>query len=207
MKKLLSVVIVMVLVLSLCACSGNNKSYNLGGADRARAFYETYSKYVSEYGEAKADNGTLHGAAVVRLYDFTGDSTPEMLIAYSSEKNGKVDSVMVFGFDMGLAEIYNEKITSKASKDAADASLWVYTDSSGLSYLVLGDDMSASRSYTTYKIADSEGKPLYAFVEAFETDGNDLGGVYEKFDVSGADFEAISAENKNVLDAMESQKN
>jgi len=158
---------------------------------------------VDKYGEGKSVDGKLSGAAVVRLYDFTGDNAPELLIAYSSEKDGVVDKVMVGGFDMGYAEIYNEEITSKAESN----SLWVYTDSSDLSYLVFGEDLNTARSYNTYLMADKDGKSLYSFAEAFSTDGKDLGGVYEKFDIQGADFEAINAENQRVLEALKDQKN
>ncbi len=207
MKKFISILLLLVVILSLVACSKVGRSYNIGNADRARVFYNTYNSYVEKYGEAKEQGGALCGAAVVRLYDFTGDGSPEMLIAYSSEKDGKVDSVMVCGFDMGYAELYNEKITSKAAADAKGNALWVYTDSSDLSYFVLGEDLSASRSYTTYQQADAEGKALYAFAEAFSTDGKELGGTYEKFDLTGVESDAIFTENENVIDALKSQKN
>lgn len=207
MKKFLAIALVLVFALSFAACSDDKRSYNLGNADRARVFYNTYNDYVEKYGEAKQEEGELRGVAAVRLYDFTGDGSPEMLIAYSSEKDGKTDSVMVCGFDMGFAEIYNEKITSKVASNAKDSTLWVYTDSGDLSYIVLGEDLSAERSYNTYRKANSDGKELYAFAEAFTTDGKDLNGVYERFDLIGADFEEICDENENVIDALQSQKN
>lgn len=209
MKKFLSVALIIACVLSLVACSRSNKeSYNLGNADRARIFYNTYNDYVEKYGEGKDVQGSLCGTAVVRLMDFTGDGVLEMLIAYSSEKDGKVDRVMVCGFDMGFAEILNEEITSKATADAETNTLWLYTDSSGLSYIIKGEDLSASRSYLTYQQADAEGKPLYAFAEAFDTDGTDLSGTYEKIDLTGnSDSKAVFEKNENVVDALESQKN
>ncbi len=203
MKRFLALALIAVMALAFAACSKNESNYNLGNADRARIFYNTYNSFVDKYGEGKSVDGKLSGAAVVRLYDFTGDNAPELLIAYSSEKDGVVDKVMVGGFDMGYAEIYNEEITSKAESN----SLWVYTDSSDLSYLVFGEDLNTARSYNTYLMADKDGKSLYSFAEAFSTDGKDLGGVYEKFDIQGADFEAINAENQRVLEALKDQKN
>ncbi|MBQ7386023.1 MAG: hypothetical protein IJW04_05910 [Ruminococcus sp.] len=207
MKKFLALALVLVLALSVTACSKHTRSYDIGNADRARVFFEKYNSMVEKYGEGKSVDGTLYGAAVVRLYDFTGDGYPEMLLAYSSEKDKQVDSVMVCGFDMGYAEIYNEKITSKESKDAKSETLWAYTDAGNLSYLVIGEDLSAERSYQTFIKADIEGKASYAFAEAFSTDGKDLNGTYEIFDIMGADFKAIDAENQNVLNALETQKN
>lgn len=206
MKRFLAILLIMVLAASFAACSGRS-GYNIGNADRARIFYDKYLSYVEQYGEGKSSDGTLCGTAVVRLYDFTGDGAPEMLMAYSSQKDGKVDSVMICGFDMGYAEIYNEKITSKASESALSESLWVYKDSSGLSYLVIGEDLSLSRSYQTFIQTDENGKAFYAFAEAFSTDGKDLSGPYEKFDIIGADFEEIKAENDKVIKALKSQKN
>lgn len=208
MKKFISLALVLVFALSLAACSSSSsESYDLGNGDRARVFYDTYNKYVEEYGEAAVDNGVLKGAAVVRLCDFTGDSIPELLIAFPDEKDGGVKRVMVCGFDMGFAELYNEEITSKGGANDPEA-LWIYTDSSGLSYLVIGDDLSKSRSYICYQQADSEGKPLYEFAEAFSTDGDDLGGEYEKIKLTdNTDSKAIFEKNKGVIDALESQKN
>lgn len=207
MKKLISALLLLLITVPLVACNNGGRSYNIGNADRARVFYNTYNSFVEKYGEAKENDGTLCGTAVVRLYDFTGDGGLEMLIAYSSEKGGKVDSVMVCGFDMGYAELYNEKITSKASADAKDSTIWIYTDSSGLSYLVLGDDLSQSRSFNTYRQADSDGKALYKFAEAFSTDSKDLSGTYEKIDITSTDLSDIFDENENVIEALKTQKN
>lgn len=207
MKKILALVLLLSLVLTFAACGEKGTTYSLGSADRARVFYNTYNSYVEKYGEGKSVDGVLHGTAVVRLYDFSDDGYPEMLIAYSSEKDSVVDSVMICGFDMGFAELYNEKITSKASADSTAKTLWVYEDSSDLGYLVLGEDLSLSRSYVTYFKTDSEGNPLYDFAESFNTDGNDLSGVYDKFDINGADFEIIESTNKDVIRSMKNQKN
>ncbi|MBR3988440.1 MAG: hypothetical protein IKK10_03955 [Clostridia bacterium] len=205
MKKFAALILVLMLALSLVACS-KDTVYDLGNPDRARVFYNTYNKYVENYGQGKVADGKLCGTAAVRLYDFTGDSYPEMLIVYSSEKDKAADSVVIFGFDMGLAEIYNEKITSKATASGGET-LWVYTGDNNLSYIVAGEDLSASRSYLTYQKADAEGKPLYGFAEVFKTDGTDSEGTYEKFDVMCENFKDIESENKNVLNALETQKN
>lgn len=209
MKKFISLMLILLCALSFAACSGKaQESYSLGNADRARVFYNTYNSYVGKYGEGKDAEGSLTGAAIVRLMDFTGDGNPEMLIAYSSEKDGKVDSVMVCGFDMGYAELLNEKITSKSSASAEGNCLWLYTDSSGLSYIVMGEDLSLSRSYTCYQQAGADGKALYKFAEAFTADGMDLSGTYEKIELSGnSDTNKVFKTNKNVVAALESQKN
>lgn len=204
MKRFFAVFCVLVLVLALSACSDKAKSYDIGNADRARVFFNKYNSMVEEYGEGRSVDGTLHGTAVARLYDFTGDGYPELLFAYSSLKDGVVDSVKICAFDMGYAEIYNEKITTVSEEGL---SLWIYTDSSGRNYVITGEDLSVSRSYLSYQKTDAQGNPLYAFAEAFDTDGKDLSGVYEKFPVKGADFKAIDAENQNVLNALETQKN
>ncbi len=207
MKKFLALALVLIFALSLTACSKDMRSYDIGNADRARVFFEKYNSMVEKYGEGKSVDGTLYGTALVRLYDFTGDGAPEMLVAYSSEKDQKVDSVMVCGFDMGYAEIYNEKITSKESEEAKSETLWTYTDAGDLSYLVIGEDLSSERSYQTFIKADNDGKANYAFAEAFSTDGKDLSGTYERFDIMGADFKTIDAENQNVINALKTQKN
>ncbi|MBQ8795951.1 MAG: hypothetical protein IJZ54_05970 [Clostridia bacterium] len=206
MKRIVALLLTVFCVIGLCACnSGANKRYDLGNSDRAMAFYDTYQSYVEKYGEAQALENALCGAAVVRLLDFTGDSQYEMLIAYSSEKGKEVDRVMVCGFDMGLADLLDEEITSK---DSGVASLWIYTDSSGLSYLVKGDELSKNRTYLTYQQADKEGKPLYQFAEAFSTEGTDLGGTYEKINLTGnTDTEAVFETNEAVITSLKNQRN
>ncbi len=209
MKKILALFLIFVLALSVAACSSSgSERYDIGNADRARVFYNTYTDFVNTYGEGKEVNGNLCGTAVVRLKDFTGDGYPEMLIAYSDEKDGEVNRVKVWGFDMGLAEIFDREITSKSSKSQEGECLWIYTDVSGLSYLVLGDDLSTERSYEYFQQADKNGKDLYEFAQAFSTDGTDLGGSYEKIELKGnTDSEAIFKTNKGVVSAMKAQKN
>lgn len=207
MKRIVALLLALICVCGLCACNSGKTRYNLGNEDRAKAFYDTYQNYVEKYGEAQAVQNALCGAAVVRLLDFTGDGEYEMLIAYSSEKDKNVDRLMVCGFDMGFAELLDEEITSKSSKDSEGNCLWVYTDSSGLSYLVKGEDLSANRSYLTYQQADKEGKPLYQFAEAFSTEGTDLGGTYEKIQLTGnTDTEAVFEINEAVVSSMKNQK-
>ncbi len=206
MKKFLISALTIVMILSFTACSGNgSERYNIGNADRARIFYNTYLSFVENYGEGKAENGTLYGTAAVRLDDFTGDGYPELLMVYSSEKGGKADRVVVGSFDMGYGELYNEEITSKVN---GVPSLWIYTDSAGQSYLVMGEDLTKECVYMNYQQADKEGKPLYEFTEAFTTKGDTLSGEYEKINLTGnEDAQAVLDKNKTVVNAMKSQKN
>lgn len=206
MKKFFVLALAVVMIMSFTACGGNGKErYDIGNADRARIFYNTYQSFVESYGEAKAQGGTLYGTAAVRLDDFTGDGYPELLMVYSSEKDGKVDRVSVGSFDMGYGEIYNEEITSKVN---GVPSLWIYTDSAEQSYLVLGEDLTKECVYLNYQQADREGKPLYKFAEAFTTDGETLSGEYEKINLTeNDDAQAVIDKNKGVINAMKSQKN
>ena len=207
MKKFLAILLVLVFALSFAACAAK-KTIDIGNADRARVFYSKYCDYVEKYGEGKEIDGDLYGVAVVRLMDFTGDAAPELLMAYSSEKDAKVDSVMVCGFDMGYAELLNEKITSKPYEGAEGLSLWLYTDSRDLSYIIKGEDLSVGCSYHTYQQADEDGKPLYDFAEAFATEGKDLSGTYDKIELSNCDnWKEISESNDVALSSMEAQKN
>ena len=202
MKKLFVMILSLTLVLSFAGCAARNGSaYKLENSDTAKGFYNTYKIYEEKYGKANESSGVLSGTSVVRLYDFTGDGTLEMLIAYSSQKDGKTDSLMICGFDLGTAELYNEKLAEGADE------LWIYTDRADLSYLVLGDDLSKEREYLYYRYTDDKGKPLYKFSEAFTTDGEDLGGTYEKISLTNADSDAVFAENDRVIKSLENQKN
>ena len=206
MKKFLCLTLAVVMILSFSACGGSSsEKYDIGNADRARIFYNTYESFVENYGEPKAKDGTLYGTAAVRLDDFTGDGYPEILMVYSSEKDGKADRVVVGSFDMGYGELYNEEITSKAN---GVPSLWIYTDSADQSYLVIGDDLTKECVYLNYQQADKDGKPLYKFEEAFTTVGDTLSGEYEKINLTGNnDAQAVLDKNKGVINAMKSQKN
>lgn len=210
MKKFLALILVCLALFTFAACSPKDEKvhYDLGSADRARAFYNTYESILQDSNQGSEVNGVLHGAAVVRLADFTGDGYPELLMAYSDKADGVVNRLSVWGFDMGLAEIYSEEITSKANADDEYGCVWIYTDVSGISYLVMGEDLSRSRSYLSYQQADLQGKALYAFAEAFSTDGKDLNGTYEKIAVSGNEaFGSITEINEGVISALENQKN
>ena len=49
MKKLIALILVVLCVVSFAACNASDtagNSYDLGNADRARVFYETYEKFV-----------------------------------------------------------------------------------------------------------------------------------------------------------------
>lgn len=203
MKKYIAILLLAIMVLSLAACSDSAKTYNLGNSDRARGFHTKYTSMVEKYGEGKVADGKLCGVALVRFFDFTGDGELEMVIGYSSEKDAEVDTMAVYGFDMGLADLLNEKITSA---DSEGLCMWFYTDSADISYLVKGEDLDSARSYHYYQKNDSEGKPLFDFAEAFTTDGKDLSGEYEKISLKSGDFEAALAESENVVKNMERQK-
>ncbi len=203
MKRIIAFTLLVVMILSLAACKESAKTYDLGNSDRARGFHTKYLSMVEKFGEGKVSDGKLCGVAVVRFFDFTGDGEYEMVLGYSSEKGKEVDSVAVYGFDMGLADLLEEKITS-ADKDGA--CMWVYTDSADISYLVKGEDLYSHREYHYYQKYDSEGKPLFDFAKAFETEGKDLDGEYEKISLSTGDFEAVMAESQNAVKNMENQK-
>lgn len=204
MKKLLSTLVLIAMVFALAACSNTTKTYDLENSDRARGFYNKYQHYVEQYGEGKEVNGALCGVAIVRLLDFTGDGSFEMLLGYSSQKDGIVDSVAVFGFDMGLAEILNEKISTSTADGVC---IWTYTDSFDNSYIIKGEDLSVERSYQSFMKTDSEGNPIYKFAEAFSTKGEDLSGEYDRIYVTSGDFKSVLSETDNVVKSIESQKN
>lgn len=210
MKKLIALILVVLCVVPFAACNASDtsgNSYDLGNADRARVFYETYEKFVEKYGEGKVVDGKLCGTAAVRLFDFTNDGSLEMLIAYSSQKDSVVDSIMVCGFDLGFAELYREKINAKTTADSADGVVCIYTDGN-INYIVSGEDLSESRSYATYKKTDNDGNKYYCFMEAFKGNGDDLSGTYEKIEIAGhTDAKEIFDANTKVLDALKSQKN
>lgn len=203
MKKIIAFALAALMILSLAACKDSAKTYDLGNSDRARGFYTKYTSMVEKHGEGKREDGNLCGVAVVRFYDFTGDGEVEMVLGYSSEKDGKVDTMAVYGFDMGLADLLDEKIIS-ADKDGA--CMWFYTDAADLCYLVKGENLDASRTYEYFQKNDSEGKPLFKFAAAFTTEGEDLSGKYEKISLTSGDFEAIIAETENAVKNMENQK-
>ncbi len=203
MKKIIAFALAALVVLSFAACKGSAKTYDLGNSDRARGFYVKYTSMVEKFGEGKVTDGKLSGVAVARFFDFTGDGEYEMVLGYSSEKDGEVDTMAVYGFDMGLAVLLEEKIISA---DNNGACMWFYTDSADLCYIVKGEDLETARSYEYFQKNDSQGKPLFKFAEAFKTEGEDLSGKYDRISLTTGDFEAVLAETENAVKNMEDQK-
>lgn len=222
MKKILAFVLAMMCVLSLVACDMSGSiAYDLGNADRAKCFENTYNNLVEKYGEAKFENGKLTGVAVVRLVDFTGDGIYELYLAYADGTQDYVNKQMVVGFDLGSATLIGkdgrhssqdetpyENITSKASADAQAPSVWLFKDTAGRGYIVTGDDLSKSADYITY-ITTRGNEDVYSFqVDFTEIDGNEPQGEFEKInfvDITEDDAKAVMDENKKVIDSISGQ--
>lgn len=223
MKKILAFILAVVCVMSLAACDMSGAvSYDIGNADRANYFYDTYNKYVDMYGEAKLENGYLTGVAVVRLLDFTGDGQYELYMAYADGTKDYVNRQMVVGFDYGSAVLIGDtpngmttkdeavyaEITSKASADAQTPSIWLYKDTVNHAYIAIGEDMSKSADYITY-IQTRNNEKIYAFQPEFtELDGNEPEGETEKINLSNLtedDTKSIFAENEKVVNSIKGQ--
>ncbi len=223
MKKILAFILAVMCVASLAACNvTGSATYDIGNTDRANYFYNTYNKYVEQYGEAKLENGALTGVAVVRLLDFTGDGVYELYMAYADGTEDYVNRQMVVGFDFGSAiligdtprgkttgdEITYKEITTKTSADAQSPSIWFYKDSVNRAYIAVGEDLSKSADYITYVQTRGDEK-IYAFRTEFtELDGNEPQGEFEKIDLTGLtedDAKVIFAENDKVVKSIKAQ--
>lgn len=222
MKKFLAFILAMMCVLSLVACDMSGSiAYDLGSADRAKCFNNTYNNLVEKYGKAKFENGKLTGVAVVRLMDFTGDGVYEFYVAYADGTQDYVNKQMVIGFDMGSATLIGrdgrhenqeetpyETITSKASSDASAPCIWLFKDTADRGYIVTGDDLSKSADYITY-ITTRGNEGVYSFqVDFTEIDGNEPQGEFEKInlvDITEDDAKAVMDENKKVIDSISGQ--
>lgn len=222
MKKILAFILMVMCVLSLVACDMSGSiSYDLGGADRAKCFSNTYNSLVEKYGEAKFENGKLTGVAAVRLIDFTGDGIYEFYAAYADGTQDYVNKQMVVGFDMGSATLIGkdgrsasqdetpyENIISKESADAKAPSVWLFKDAANRGYIVTGEDLSKSADYVTY-ITTRGNEDVYSFqVDFTEIDGTEPQGEFEKLsfvDITEADAKKIMDENKKVLDSINGQ--
>lgn len=222
MKKVLAILLLVLTVCSLAACK-STQTLDLGNTDRADVFGKNYDNLSSEYGkgEYKVDpelGGVLSGVAVMRLLDFTGDGTPELYVAYSDGTTPYANKQQIYGFSNGSAVIFSEfytdslefaDITSKSSEDAKAPCVWLYTDKSGLSYIVVGEDLSKEAEYYYLKAKKLENGDREIMELAFtEVDGHELSGTYEKIELAGvteAEAERIFKENKKALDSVEKQ--
>ncbi len=215
--------LLVIMVCSLAACKPNQ--IEVGNPDRADVFDSNYNKLSSEYGkgEYKVDpelGGVLSGVAVMRLLDFSGDGSPELYVAYSDGTTPYANKQQIYGFSNGAATIFSdfyvdslefEDITSKSSADAKAPCVWLYTDKSGLSYLVVGEDLSKEANYYYIKAKKLENGDREIMELAFtEVDGNELSGTYEKIELAGvseSDAEKVFKENDKVLKSVRSQGN
>ena len=223
MKKIISIMLLVIMVCSLAACKPSQ--IEVGNPDRADVFNKNYDNLSSEYGrgEYKVDpelGGVLSGVAVMRLLDFTGDGNPELYVAYSDGTTPYANKQQIYGFDSGSAVIFSEfytdslefaDITSKSSADAKAPCVWLYTDKSGLSYIVVGEDLSKEADYYYLKFNKLENGDREIMELAFtEVDGHELSGTYEKIELAGvseSDAEKIFEENEKVLKSVQSQGN
>ena len=225
MKKLLSVLFILVFVFSLTACksvknSGTNNAVtdpdlvkiDVNGDvtyDIPEYYYNKYKELVGKYGKADFKDGKLQGVAVVRLLNFVGTDSVQLYVAYADGTTDYVNKQMVVGFNNGPAYLLdNEKtsvstdITSKATADATTPSIWLYNDVEGKGYIVTGDDMSNEPVYNGY-ITVSRGENYYTFQPVSGV----LDGEIEKIDLAGLDeeaFNAINAKNREVISRLES---
>lgn len=222
MKKILAFVLCVLCVFSLAACNGSKRNYDIGNTDRANYFYNTYNKYVDQYGEAEFKDGKLTGVAVARLIDFTGDGVYELYMAYADGTEDYVNRQMVVGFDFGSAvligdtpygkttgdEINYKYLTTKTSADAETPSIWLYKDSVSRGYIAIGDDLSKTAEYITFVQTRGDEK-IYAFRPEFtEVGGNEPKGEFEKINVVGLsedEANAIFKENEKVVKSIKAQ--
>ncbi len=206
MKRIFALIMALIMVVSLMACAPKGTIvYNIGNVDRANYFKKTIADMVDEYGEAKLENGTLKGVAVLRLLDFSGDGIYELYIAYADGTKDYVNKQLVVGFDMGSATLLDNDITSKAKADDATPSICIYKDETGRAFLVEGEDRATSADYVTYIQTRGDVK-VYAFDKEFtETDGKTATGSYETITLSGTskdDAKYIFEENDRVTDSI-----
>lgn len=222
MKKVIALILMILTVVSFTACASTG-THDLANPDRASKYSDNYAKLTTEYGEAElkedAEYGTvLTGVAVMRILEFSGDSKPELYIAYSDGTKPYANKQQIYGFDNGPYEFFNEykenldmaEITTKSSADKKGPCICLYTDEDGVAYLVVGEDLSKQADYYSYVTVDSNGDEIYNLVKIFtEYDGKQLPGKYEYIELTGltkADAEKIFEENENVINSIESQK-
>ncbi len=227
MKKFIALLMIVMCVFTLAACKGAPGAYMLDTSDKANYFDGELGDLLGDFGEgayAEDDTygGVLTGVAVVRLLDFTGDGKNELYVAYADGTKPYANRQVVYGFDNGpknliydeMAASYDEnyvessvpeEITSKSSASSVAPCVWLYTDNTGRSYIVTGDDMSNVAEYHTYK-----GDGVYAFVKEFEElGGKELAGTYEKIELTGvseAEAEKLFDINKEVFESISAVK-
>lgn len=214
MKKIIALLMTVVFVFALTACSGRSAAdyYDIGNTDRATYFYKQYNSLVEKYGEASFDGDKLQGVAVVRLIDFTGDGGYEIYIAYADGTKDYVNRHQIIGFDRGPATIFDEEITSKANASDATPQIWLYTDGADRGYVVTGEAMAEVADYSTF-ITTRDGEKIYKFQKEFTIGGENgddvvLDGTWEKINLTGLteeDVDIIFEENDCVVDSMKSQ--
>ncbi len=225
MKKLIAVIMLVLMVVSLAACSSSssNTPDAIGNKDRAEKFDSNVNEVEDKSGKGILVNdptlgNVLTGTAVVRVLEFSGDDKPEMYVAYSDGTKPYANKQQIYGFDNGPYEFFNEKknnlelaeITSKSSADAKAPCIWLYTDESGRSYLVMGEDLSKEAHYYTYVTTSPDGTEVYDLVEKFTgLNGKVYEGTYEKIELAGITQEqadAIFAKNEEALKLIEAGK-
>lgn len=227
MKKLISVIMLVLVVVSLAACSADNSPNTpsaIGNKDRAEKFEKDVNKVEEKSGKGILANdaalgNVLTGTAVVRVLEFSGDDKPEMYVAYSDGTKPYANKQQIYGFDNGPYEFFSERkgnlelseITSKSSADAKAPCIWLYTDESGISYLVIGEDLSKEAHYYSYVTVNPDGSEVYNIVEKFTgLNGKVYEGTYEKIELAGItqdEANAIFAKNEEALKLIEAGKN
>ena len=213
MKKIIALIMTLVFVFALTACSGKSADYyDIGNTDRATYFYNQYKRLIDKYGAASFDGDKLQGVAVARLIDFTGDGVYEIYFAYADGTQDYVNRHMIIGFDRGPATIFDEEITSKVKASDATPQIWIYTDAVGRGYIVTGEAMAEVADYSTF-ITTRDGEKIYKFQKEFTIGGEngdtvELDGTWEKIALTGLtqeDADVIFEENDCVIDSIEGQ--
>lgn len=229
MKKILAFVLATLFVLSLTACSKKAATQtttetenNVAVTDKhgAVVFSSSVDELTNLFGEGKAEKtdtseNKLTGLAVVRFFEFTGDNKPELVTVYNDKDNADVYWMEVTGFDAGSANLKfwddstKIQIASKSSADAAAPCVWFFTDDTGYSYIVAGEDLSKSADYYGY-VQMRDGEKVYKFDKAFtETNGNLREGTYEKIEFVGMSDEDVKKnfeKNQQAIEAIEKAK-
>lgn len=227
MKKILAFLLASLFLISLCACSKKavseeNKDDTLRVSDKyAAGVFSSSIDELEGYSGAgravKTEDGKnkLEGLAVVRILEFNGDKKHELVTIYSDKNDPDTYWMEITGFDAAPANLKfwddseRIKVTSKSSEDSEAPCVWFYTEDSGNSYLVFGDDLSKSADYYGYVQMRGD-ESVYKFQHAFtETNGNHREGTYEKIELVGMSDEEVKAhfeKNESAINIIESAK-